>query len=234
MKHSPGKTKLKLILLLMTGAALNACVSVLPKTEPPAPRYTMSAVTVEPGNAIEGVLLVDDPTASQLYQSVKVALSREPNRFEFYAGVEWTDRAPELFQRAMIRSFENAKRMSDVGDHAEIGFADYTLKTDIRAFHVNTVGSPSAVLITILGKLQNNKGQTIGVREFVRREQVDADSVSGVMAGFHRALNGLQREMVNWTFEQIPATSAIDTTTNGSVSGQEGSIEEISLEAETR
>ncbi len=194
-------------------AGVCGCVSVLPKTAPAAPRYVLGAPSFDggsdpiPDQSVDWHLIIADSTSNQLLNSVKIPLSRSPNRYEFYAGLEWADRLPVLFQRALIRSFENTDGIQSVGDFTAVPVGDYTLKTDIRAF--NTVydnGNP-LVEIDVYGRLMDKNGRLVAAEGFDTREPIDEDDPDLIMAGFDRASDDVLTRLVLWTFSEIQNTT---------------------------
>ena len=192
-------------LLVLTG-----CVSVLPETAPPAPRYTIGAATptVTRDMPVSWSLAIADPSSSQLYNTVKVPITREKNRFEFFAGTEWVDRVPVLFQRALVRSFENTDQIVNVGDFSALPVGDYVLKTDIRAFHADYTQADQIAQVQIFARLSLPDG-TIAASRVFDASSVSADAtLSSTMAAFDTGLDTVLGEIVQWTFEQVDAITA--------------------------
>ncbi len=195
------KNFVKPLCLIIATFMTGACVSVLPKTSPPAPRYTIAAITNDNITAaVNWSLIVADPTSSQLYNTTKVALTREENRFEFYSNTEWVDRAPVLFQRALVRSFENSGHILNIGDSSTLPVSDYILKTDMRAFHVDYTNVSPSVEVMIYARLVDKNGSIRAVRNFSAQQFVEQDSISAVMAGFDITLDQVLSEIVSWGF----------------------------------
>lgn len=192
--------------------SMTACVSVLPKTAPPSPRYVMSAVTPPTGGEpVEYSLVVADPTSSQLYNTTKVALTRVPNRFEFYAGTEWADRAPVLLQRALVRSLENSGRILNVGDYTTLSVSDFVLKTDMRAFHVDYVSGAPVAVVSLHAQILNNHGKIVMARNFDARQRVEKDSVGDVMLSFGNAIDQVLLEVSQWGLTVSPQPVEVES-----------------------
>ena len=185
---------------------LAGCVSVLPKSEPPAPRYVMSPVSVSSAFVLPDNLrlAVADPVSSQLFNTVKIALSREPNRFEFYAGTEWADRAPVLFQRALIRSFEDSGAIAQVGDFTVIPVGDYVLHTDIRALQANYVDGGDPVVRTVFfARLLKGDGNIIASERFDISQPANDDDLPEIMNAFDQSLDEAMSRIVRWSIMQL-------------------------------
>lgn len=209
------------LIIGLLSVGLSACVSVLPESAPPSPRYAISAVTL-PEDTIASLapiaqgdddleqtvawsLVIGDPTSSQLFNTTKVALTREPNRFEFFAGTEWADRAPVLFQRALVRSFENTGRITTVGDFSTVPIGDYTLRSDLRSFHADYVTSAEPrVVVEVYGRLMGADGKILRAQRFMTTEPA-ADNVPAIMSAFDLAIDSVLTEMVTWSFGELQA-----------------------------
>ena len=192
---------------LVFSICLSGCVSVLPEAAAPAPRYTISSVTPQsvPSSPVTWSLVVSDPTASQLFNTVKVPVMAAPNRFEFLAGSEWVDRVPVLFQRALVRTFENSGAITNVGDFTVLPVSDYVLRTDIRAFHADLTGETPTATIEIFARLIADDGKILTAQRFVARETARLDTPESLMPAFDRALNQVLGQITEWTFETVPA-----------------------------
>src|SRR5690242_511192 len=70
---------------------------------------TTPAFTFPPGlPRVGSQLLVAAPTAPAGLDTRRIALSRAPVSLDYYAGVEWTDRAPFLVQDALVEGFQKS------------------------------------------------------------------------------------------------------------------------------
>ena len=63
-------------------------------------------------------LVVEEPIASGGLNIARIALRDDPTRLNYFKGVRWTERAPEMVQTLMVESFENTGKIISVGRHA--------------------------------------------------------------------------------------------------------------------
>ncbi len=190
--------------------ALSACVSVLPKADPAAARYLIAPVEYsgEPGPPVEWSLTVEDPQSTRVYDNTMIALIREPGRVEFYADGEWGDRAPRLFQAALIRSFENTGRVLGVGDRIAQPVSDLTLTTDIRRMEANhAAGSPEAKF-SVYARLSNSRGKVVAGRLFEASEPIKGSETSAVAHALDRAIGATLQAIVDWSLAEGEAATA--------------------------
>jgi cholesterol transport system auxiliary component len=188
---------------------LGACVNVLPKAAPASPRFLISSVSFEADAApVDWSLTVDDPQATRIYDNTRIALAREPGRIEFYADGEWGDRAPRLFQAALIRSFENTGRILGVGDRISQPASAYALQADIRRMEADGMaGGPKAVF-SVYVRLADRSGKVVAAKLFETEIAAAADSGPAVARALDAAVGESLREIVGWTFASVEAVRA--------------------------
>ena len=198
----------KLGFAALAALALASCVSVLPKASPPAPRFLIAPASYDgsQGADVDWSLIVEDPLATRVFDTTKIALIRRPGEVEYYANGEWADRAPRLFQSALIRSFENSGRILSVGDPATLPGSNFVLQTDIRAMQAvyDGDGRPTAAF-AVYARLSNRAGKVLAAHLFDERVPATADDMSAIAAAFGKAVDGALRGMVDWTFEKAGA-----------------------------
>lgn len=180
------------------------CVSLLPETAPPKPRYHISAIdagTIQ-GPSVDWSLIVDDPRSTRIYDSVRIAVSTAPGKVEYFAGGEWADRAPRLFQTALVQTFENSGRILAVGDHAALPVGDIVLQIDIRALQLDVKSGGPVSSVSVYTRLTDGKGSIYAARLFGASEPARSDAADDVVAAMNTVLNGVIAEIVAWTYDE--------------------------------
>ncbi len=197
---------------MMFGAALFAsgCVSLFPETSPAKPRYNISAVNaaVLAGAPVDWSLAVEDPRTTRVYDTTKIAVSTAPGKVEYFAGAEWADRAPRLFQTALVQSLEDSGRIIAVGDRSAIPVGDFVLQTDIRNIQLNVRDGQPAVSLSIYGRLTDGKGKIHAARLFEASQPAHSDRAADVIAAFDGAFDRAIADIVNWVFSEGDASAA--------------------------
>jgi len=218
MLKSMGQSLARLLFVCTSMFCLSGCISVLPESEPPAPRYTIASVdnALSGGQSVDWSLVIADPVSSQLYNTVKIALTRAPNKFEFYAGSEWADRAPVLLQQAIIRSFENTGRILQVGDYTALPVSDYVLNLDIREFHADYAAGSPMTKVTVFARLSTKKGEIIVGERFSTSYNADQDNLADIMSAFDRSLEQVIADLVRWSL--LEADGHYDSTAAATLS----------------
>ena len=178
------------------------CISLLPETAPPKPRYHMMAVSGDntSGESVEWSLVIDDPRSTRVFDTVRIAVSTMPGKIEYFAGAEWADRAPRLFQTALVQSFEDSARITAVGDRNAIPIGTFILQTDIRKIQLNVRGEPTAE-VTVYTRLTDGKGKIHAAKVFEASKPADSEKGDDVIAAFNAALDDVIGRVVNWTYE---------------------------------
>ena len=188
--------------LLSAGILLQGCVSLLPETAPPKPRYQILSASVDdqPDASVAWSLVVDDPRTTRVFDSVRVPVKTGPGKIEYFSGAEWADRAPRLFQIALIQTFQDTGRILAVGDVGAVPLNDYTLKTEIRDASLVIDNGTSNVSVTIFARMSDNRGNVQAVRKFQSVEPTNAKEPDNVMQAYNDAFTKVIAEITAWTF----------------------------------
>lgn len=192
------------LLLIAFAFAASGCVSLLPETAPPKPRYHITApdTAALEGDRLNWSLVIDDPRTTRAYDSIRVAVTPSPGKIEYFAGAEWADRAPRLFQTALVQTFEDAGRIIAVGDRGAVPVGDVVLQTDIRRMHYDVRNRSGQADIAIYARLGDGKGGVYAVRRFMASTPANGESADAVIAAFNTSFASLIPEIVAWTYEQ--------------------------------
>ncbi len=189
--------------LIAAAALLGGCVSLLPETAPPKPRYHIEPVEASAleGETVDWSLIIEDPRATKVYDTVRIAVSTAPGKIEYFAGAEWADRAPRLFQTALVQTFEDSGRILAVGDRSALPLADIVLQTDIRRLELNTQGGQAAT-VSIYARLTDGRSRIVAAKRFDASAPAASDNADAVIAAFDAAFETLIPEIVDWTYRE--------------------------------
>lgn len=191
-------------LFLSASIALSGCVSVLPDAEPASERYFINDVTPAASTLTQAAwaLSIEDPSAIRALDTTKIAISRAPGKVEYFAGGEWSDRAPRLIGTALIRSFENTERILGVGSRVSLPHADFILQTDIRDFHVVKTGGREVVKTAVYVRLTDSRSNVLAAKLFSREAEIEEEKITLVVQQIDQSLAGIMTDIVEWTFEE--------------------------------
>ncbi len=197
------KNRNRIPLFLMALAA-SGCVSLLPETAPPKPRYHITApdTSALQGERLAWSLVVDDPRTTRIYDSIRIAVTPAAGKIEYFAGAEWADRAPRLFQTALVETFEDSRRILAVGDRGAVPVGDFVLQTDIRRLYFDVRNSQGEAHIDIYARLGDGKGAIHAARDFRATVPVNGDDADEIIAAFNEGFQSLIPDLVAWTYDQ--------------------------------
>ncbi len=186
----------------------DACTSILPGADRMPPQlFELTAPRTFAGDLprIDAQLLVETPTASASLRSSRIAIRRGGNRLDYIANSEWTDLATNLVQTLLIEAFDNADRTGGVARQGSGLRTDYLLKSELRAFHVETrPGAPARIRLRLHVRLVRwDDRDIVAARTFAAGEPLADNSVDAIVGGFDTALAGVLRQVVGWSLRQI-------------------------------
>ncbi|MEL6371876.1 MAG: ABC-type transport auxiliary lipoprotein family protein [Pseudomonadota bacterium] len=210
-KATKGASKgLAAVLVSCVAMSLAACVSVLPEAAPAAPRFGVN--DIEPTSPVKAPvtwrLSIDDPLATRAIDSTKIALTKNGHQFQYYSGGEWADRAPRLFQAALIRSFQNTDGIVGVGSRSTQPIADYILQTDLRAFEAKSASGELQAVVEIYARVTNIRGKTFSAKRFRQERSIGSDTAVNVAGALNGASGEIIEEMIDWSIASIETAEA--------------------------
>lgn len=190
-------------LLMASTLFVSSCVSVLPEAAPAKPRFHIVAADADAlsGDALDFSLVIDEPRSTRVYDSVRIAVASAPGRIEYLAGAEWADRAPRLFQTALVQTFEDAGRILAVGDRSSLPVADFVLQTDMRRMELK-VQDGEAADISVYARLTDGKGEIFAARKFEARIPANSTKPDAVYAAFNTGFDQVVTDLVAWTYAE--------------------------------
>lgn len=195
---------IRMIMVFAAFIMVQGCVSLLPDGNPPKPRYQITAAA---GDALSGPevawsLTVDDPRATRVYDSMHITVADAPGKVSYLASGEWADRAPRLFQTALVQTFEDSGRILSVGDRNALPIADFVLQTDIRKLELTAHSGDRSATVSIFARLTDGKGGIYAARKF--DASVDAAGLRGgeIANAFNQAFDTILAEIVRWSFDE--------------------------------
>ena len=197
-------------LLAVTALTPAGCASLF-VANPPGHLYRLSAGSAFPANLPHSgaQLLVDLPQAPAGIDTTRIALSRSPISLDYYADSEWTDRAPALFQGALLAAFENSGAITAIDRELAGLRADFVLKTEIRHFEAEyeAGGGPPRVRVAVIARLVAMPQRRIVAQSgFERRVPAAANEVPAIITAFNMAADAVIGDIVRWTLTD-PALS---------------------------
>ncbi len=199
------RTIRSLALLVLLALPLAACVeNLLPGSGPPPALFTLTPKNTFATDLPQASwqLVVEEPLASGGLNTERIALQSSPTRVEYFAGSQWTVRAPQMVQTLLVESFENSGRIVSVGRQA-IGLrSDFNLLTEMREFQAEygpTEPAPT-IRVRLNAKLiRQPERAIIASQNFEAQATATGTDMESVVAAFDVALGKVLRRTVEWT-----------------------------------
>ncbi|KAA0680217.1 ABC-type transport auxiliary lipoprotein family protein [Azospirillum brasilense] len=177
---------------------------------PTAPSlYTLTPGTVAESGLppVSWQLLVEPPAASAGIDTPRIAVTRSATALDYFAGVSWADRAPNMVQGLIVQSFEDSRRIVSVGRDSAGLRSDFLLKTELRDFQAEftnpSAAVPDRVRVRLSAKLVAMPNRTIEAGEtFDAVVPVRGSDFTDVIAAFNTALGQVEGALVDWTLRR--------------------------------
>jgi len=189
-----------LVLVPSLIVATVAGCTVYPSLEPPRVMDFSAESPVPKATRTHAFSLrIDTPYASDPLGSNKILAKPTPLEFRIYDGVRWRDTAPVVVRDLLVTSFREAGAFNSVISDTNPADADWTLVSELTAFHTEiNVGEVHAT-IELHGQLVDNRSRkTLCAASFVAREEADNNLIEPVVEAFSAAGKTLSVAVVNW------------------------------------
>jgi len=154
--------------------------------------------------AVDWQLVVEEPLASGGLNIARIALRDKPTDLNYFAGSQWTERAPRMVQTLLVESFENSGKIVAVGRQA-IGLrSDFNLKSELREFQAEYKApeTPPVVRVRLNAKIIKQPRRAIIASEnFEAAIAAKSTKMNDIIKAFDDALGKVLRRIVIWTLE---------------------------------
>jgi cholesterol transport system auxiliary component len=200
----------RLLLGGASGLVLTGCSSLVGPS--PAPRLYLLRPPVVPamaaGPKVSWALSIAIPDAATALDTDRIAISRSPAGFDYYAGAAWADHLPELVQTALLEAFEASGRIDRVARDSDAIHADYILATDLRDFKARydkPDAAPVAVVRISARLIDTLKRDIASHFDAVEEVPASENSIEAAVAALDAALARALTNIVARTLAPAPA-----------------------------
>jgi cholesterol transport system auxiliary component len=156
-----------------------------------------------PGDIISpanGSLTVAAPRALKSLDSERIAHRPEALELQYYAGADWVDRAPQMLQMLMIRSFQNCTSLQ-VTAQEQPGPAGEFLLTSLLQDFQSEAGSAHITLVATIAR--SNRRQDSKTQMFQASAVASGDHMENMVAAFDTAFAEVMGKMMNWVLAEM-------------------------------
>ncbi|MBW4933034.1 ABC-type transport auxiliary lipoprotein family protein [Marinobacter sp. F4206] len=180
-------------------ASLAGC-TVFPNPEPPrvmdfsVPDPTFRARETRPYS-----FRVDTPYASDPLNGNRILAKPTPWEFQMYDGVRWRDTVPVIVRDLLLRTVRASRGFENVISDTNPADADWTLISELSAFHSENNGQTANVVIELHGQVVNNRSRaTLCSDSFRIEQQSNGTSIESVVEAFSLAGERLSKTITQW------------------------------------
>ncbi len=177
--------------------------TVFPNPEPPrvmdfaAPSSEIRANQTRPLS-----LRVDTPYASDPLGTNRILAKPTPLEFQIYQAVRWRDTAPVIMRDLLVETLRDSQGFSSVISDTNPANADWTLVSELTAFHTEYQADDIQAVIELHGQLVDNQSRkTLCATSFKVQERSESVSIEQVVEAFSRAGQELSESVVRWAGE---------------------------------
>ncbi len=187
---------------------LTACGSVLPAPPPAPDLYTLTAPpppeTAKSHKPVQ--ILVALPQSTAALDSVRIALTQSPTRFEYYADAAWTDHAPAMLQSLLVETLERTGLFAGVARGSATLRADDTVMLDLRHFEAEYRGGlPEARVELDVKLVKTPEGSIVAEKDFGATAPASANTVPAVVEAMNQATHQVLIQIGPWIAAALPS-----------------------------
>jgi len=147
------------------------------------------------------VLVVSRPRAAPSLDTGRIAVVQPDSRFDYFAGMRWSDAAPQMLQPLLVNALQSGGRYEAVLAAPSRAAADLLLEVELRRFEAAyaAVGAAPRVRVEMHATLVDaRRGQRISSLLASAEAEAAANRRGEVVAAFERATVEAIGEIVTW------------------------------------
>jgi cholesterol transport system auxiliary component len=199
-------------MLLAMAFALAGCTGSLLESNADAPEtYRLVGEALADRGARQPLALaVARPRAASALDTQRIAVVQPDSRFDYFAGLRWSEAAPQMVQQQLVRALTADGRFEAVVAAPSRVPSDLLLDVELRRFEAvyAAAGTPPEVRV----ELQVSLVDTRQVRRLVSFTATGAapagdNGRASVVAAFERATNEAVRSVVDQVRSAAPAVT---------------------------
>jgi cholesterol transport system auxiliary component len=193
--------------LLALSLALSGCAGSLLESSAAAPEtYRLAGDSLpDRGSRMPLAISIARPGAALALDTDRVAVVQSDSRFDYFAGVRWSEPAPQMLQQQLVRALAADGRFEAVVAAPSRVPADLLLDVELRRFEAVYAADGGAPVVRV--EMQVSLVDLRGARRlasFIAAASSSAETnrMASVIAAFERATS----EAVRSAIDQVRAT----------------------------
>jgi cholesterol transport system auxiliary component len=171
--------------------ALCACSGLLRSSAPPLQLYLLQTPRVQNApQAAVASLRISRPVAAPGLNTDRIALLRQGDRLDYYAGSRWSASLPEVISQQQLSVFQSDTAWSAVADDRSNFNADYLLQTSIERFaaeYATDSGAPTIRVDLHCLLIRRSDGALVGSFPVSESQPAQENRMASVVAAFSAA-----------------------------------------------
>jgi len=170
--------------------------------------YELRTATEGPiarGDPLPVALIVELPTTSGGLDTDRIMIRPSPLQAQYLPDVRWSETAPVMVQRLMLRSLEDTQGFRYVGRRPIGPGGDYALISELTDFQAEASASGGAVVtLRLTARLVREEDvEIVASRTFTSTAAVASTETPALVDGFDRASRVLMGEVAEWTLDAL-------------------------------
>jgi cholesterol transport system auxiliary component len=196
--------------VLALSLALAGCAGSLLESSAEAPEtYRLAGASLpDRGERLQLAISVARPGAAPALDTDRIAVVQPDSRFDYFAGVRWSEPAPQMVQQQLVRALAADGRFEAVVAAPSRVPADLLLDVELRRFEAVYAADGSAPAVHVemqVSLVDPRKAQRLASFIATASASAEADRLAPVIAAFDRATS----EAVRSAVDQVRAAAVV-------------------------
>jgi cholesterol transport system auxiliary component len=178
--------------------------------------YTLEfTLPASKGDVLPWQLAIEQPVAPDALAGSRIATRERDGSYGVLKAARWSERAPELLQSALVRTFEDSGRVRGVGRSGATLRTDYALLSELRAFEADyRTGGAEARVVLSAKLVRAGTREVMAARVFEQSVPAQGSGTRAVATAFGQAAEQLLPAVRDWVFETGAAGAVAKQSTD--------------------
>ncbi len=196
--------------VLALSLALAGCAGSLLESSAAAPEtYRLAGVSLpDRGERMQLAISVARPGAAPALDTDRIAVVQPDSRFDYFAGVRWSEPAPQMLQQQLVRALADDGRFEAVVAAPSRVPADLLLDVELRRFEAVYAADGAAPVVRVemqVSLVDPRKARRLASFIATASATAEANRLAPVIAAFDRATS----EAVRSAVDQVRAAAVV-------------------------